>query len=94
VDCGGRGDAGADHVRLDSIVSEGLAKSFAGENVGMIQLSGGARFTFEAGAPVGLGAKIGRKNFQGDFAFELRIAGPVDFAHPAGTERCDDLIAA
>ena len=37
------------------------------------------------------GQRIG-KNFDGDLALQLQVAGAIHFAHPAGAERGEDLI--
>jgi hypothetical protein len=42
----------------------------------------------------GVGRGRSAKDFDGDIAAESRIAGAIDFAHPAGAERRDDFVGA
>ena len=63
-----------------------------GADVGMIERGEELRFTLEPGEPIGVGGEEIRQYFQGDVPTELSVARAVDFAHPAGTEQCDDLV--
>ena len=53
-----------------------------------------AGLALESRAPLRIGRHVGRQHFDGDRAIEPRVAGLVDFAHPAGAERREDLVGA
>src|SRR5450631_4868544 len=64
-----------------------------GEDVGVVESGGGLCLLLETAQTVGVLRDKGRKNLDGNFAFEDRVAGTVDLAHSAGTERTEDFIA-
>ena len=49
-------------------------------------------FAFEPLAELGVGREVSGKYLDRDDAIEPGVAGPVDFAHPAGAERRNDFI--
>jgi hypothetical protein len=53
---------------------------------------GQLRFTQQPGTRFTIGEQIGRKNFEGHFAFEAFIASAVNHTHPAFTKLLDDEI--
>jgi len=61
-------------------------------NVRMVELTSGARFLFEAAQAIRIGRIRGGQDFDGHVAFETRIARPIDFAHPARTQRREDFV--
>ena len=62
------------------------------DNVGVIERGGGLRFPLEAGETVRVQRELGRQHFDRDVAGEPSVARPVDLAHAAGAQRCDDVI--
>jgi hypothetical protein len=60
----------------------------------VIQCSDRARFALEPSAHLGIARDVGGQHLDRDRALESRITGLVDFAHPAGAKRADDLIRA
>ena len=52
------------------------------------------RLALEARESIGIGRECPRQDLDGDVAAESRVARPIDFAHPAGTKRGDDLVDA
>lgn len=50
------------------------------------------RFPLEARHVLGVAGQRGGKRFDSDVAIELRVAGTVDFAHAACTERREDAV--
>ena len=70
-----------------------------GDDVGVVEGGDGAGFALEAAAEVGGGAERTRcgvlaKDFDGDVAIEAGVAGAVDLAHAADSERGLDLVGA
>ena len=55
-------------------------------DVRMVQRRDRPRFVFESAQPIRVIGDWRRENLDGDVAIETRIAGAVDFAHPARTE--------
>ena len=55
-----------------------------GQNVGMVQGSGGEGLLLETAQPVGVKRKRLRQDLDRHFALETRIAGAIDLAHAAG----------
>ena len=60
----------------------------------MIERRKELRFLLEAGQAVRIADKGRWQNFQRDLATELRVAGAIDFAHPAGAENSQDFVQA
>ena len=50
-------------------------------DIGMLQSGNGFGFALKAGAQFRIRAEMGRKNFDGDRAFEAGIAGAIHLAH-------------
>ena len=63
-----------------------------GEDVGVVQRTGGARLAFKTREMLLVVGESGGKKLDGDFAGEPRIAGAVDLAHAAGADGLDDLV--
>ena len=72
-----------DHVGRAAIVTDIVDR----KNVRMVERGGGTSFLREALQAVGVGGERCRKNLDGDVAVEAGVAGAVDFAHPARTQR-------
>jgi hypothetical protein len=62
------------------------------EDVGMTDRAGCARFQFETAKPVLISGKDCRQDLDGDLAPESRIECAVDFSHPSGSQRREDLV--
>ena len=60
----------------------------------MLERGNRAGLALEPRAPLRIGRHVGRQHFDGDRAIEPRVAGRVDFAHPARAERREDLVGA
>src|SRR5712664_3655153 len=58
----------------------------------MRELGDDSRLPLEALARVGRRGRRGRENLDGNRAIETCIARLVDFTHPAGAERAEDLV--
>ncbi len=52
------------------------------------------RFPLEAGEALGIAGKGLGQDFEGDFAVQLCIAGPIHLAHAAGPKGGEDLVRA
>ena len=63
------------------------------EDVRVIERRGGLGFLREPPEPVRIRGEVGRKDLDRDFAAERGIARAIDLAHPARTERREDLAA-
>ena len=57
----------------------------------MIQRGRGTRLLLEAMKPARVAGNAEWNDFDGDLAPESRIAPAIDFAHPAGPERAENL---
>ena len=64
------------------------------EDVGVVELGGGAGFLLEAREAFGIGGEARVDDLDRDFAPEPRVARPVDLAHAARAERREDLVGA
>ena len=53
-----------------------------------------AGLAFEPFAPVGVGGKLCRQDFDGHRPVEPRVAGAVHLSHPAGAKQAGDFIRA
>ena len=62
--------------------------------MGMIQAGNGFRFAFEPLPQFGIPGKVRRQNLNGNGSIQTRIFGAIHFAHPAGADRCNDLVGA
>ena len=60
----------------------------------MIERGKDLRFTCEAREAFRIVRETVRQDFQRDVAPELRVARPVDLAHPAGAEQRQNLVGA
>ena len=65
-----------------------------GDDVGMRQAGERFHLTLESRERLGIGGEGWRQDFDRDVAAQPRVPCAVDLAHPAGTERCDDLVGA
>ena len=54
-----------------------------GDDIGVIQEGGGARFLGKPRQPQVVGRKTGRQDLQGDVPVQARVARLIDVAHPA-----------
>ena len=62
------------------------------EDVRMIQLPRHAGLVLEPAQAVGIGGEGRRKHLHGNVPPEPGIAGAIDFSHPSGAERRQDLV--
>jgi hypothetical protein len=62
------------------------------EDVRMRERGDGLGLALEARERVGVGGQLRGEDLDGDVAVELRVAGAVDLAHPAGAERREDFV--
>ena len=60
----------------------------------MVQRRDRPRFMFESAQAIRVIGHRRGENLDGDVAIETRIAGAVDFAHPARPEQRDDFVRA
>ena len=60
----------------------------------MIERGEHLRFTTEAGEAIGIVGDAWQQNLDRDLAIQLRVAGSVDFAHPARADPRVDLVRA
>ena len=63
-------------------------------DMGVVQAGDGPGFALEALAAFGVLATIGRQNLDRDGAVEARVVRPVDLAHAARAQGCQDLVGA
>ena len=63
-----------------------------GQNIGMVQRSGGESFLLKTAQAVGIKRKRLRQNFDRHFAFEARVAGAINLAHASRAEQGDNFI--
>ncbi len=68
------------------------AKIVYGDDVGMIQAAGSARFLLEAAYPVGIFGESRRQNLHRDHAVESCVACAIHFAHAVGAQGRNDLV--
>ena len=62
------------------------------DDVGMIEGRGGLGLLDEPALAFGVGDLLGRQDFQGNKAVEVRVAGLVDHSHPALAQLLEDLV--
>ena len=70
---------------LDAVYLRDVLVVQGGDDVG---------FAFKPGDPLGVRCKLRREDLDGDVPVEPSVAGPIDLAHGAGTQRRDDLVLA
>jgi hypothetical protein len=63
-----------------------------GEDVGVVQLAGRARFLLEAVHAPGVGPQSARDQLDRDVPAETRVARAIDLAHAAGAQPTDNLV--
>jgi hypothetical protein len=63
-----------------------------GKNIGMVQRRRRTRFLLEATHAVGITRHLRRQHLDRHFALEPRVARPIDLAHPARAEWCNDFV--
>ena len=71
-----------------------LSNVIQNTDVRMRELGNGASLALETFAEFRIAGKMVRQDFDGDIAVQSRIAGAVNFAHPAGSSGRDDLVRA
>src|SRR5262245_3076029 len=75
----------------DVVCAPGFCRSLAdlvnGDDVRMIEGGGYARLLREAPHAPCVSRELGRQQFYGDFAAELRVLGQPDLTHPAFTQQ-------
>src|SRR5579864_6999061 len=69
-----------------------LADIVDGTNVCVRQRGNSVSFPLEALAALGVRGEMLGKNLDCDRATQARVASLVHFAHPAGTQGCDDFV--
>jgi hypothetical protein len=79
-------------------VVSGFSRTFLqpvdGRDVGVIERRQRLRFAGEPSKPVGITGEGLGQDLQRDVAIELRVAGTVHLAHPAGAEGGENLVRA
>ena len=70
----------------------GFADVVDGQDVGVVQGRGRARFLLEALAAFGMAGHRGRQNLDRDVAAEPGIGRAIDLSHPAGADRGGDAV--
>ena len=65
-----------------------------GEDVGMVEGPGGARFVLEAPQTLRRHFQVGRDDLDRNVAAEPRVTGAIDLAHAARPQRHHDLVGA
>jgi hypothetical protein len=63
-----------------------------GDDVRVVETGGGPSLADETLDPLRVLREVLWQDFDGDLATQACVARPVDFAHPATTERRDDFI--
>ena len=63
-------------------------------DVGVVEQGEQPRLAREARQRITVALDLRREHFQGDVAAKVRVAGAIDFAHPASSERANDLVRA
>ena len=76
----------------EEVRAVGVADVVDAADMRMIERRDGARLALEPRAQVGIAGDVRREDLDGDAAIEPRVAGFVDFAHAASTQRADDFI--
>ena len=69
-----------------------LAHVVDGDDVGMAEHAGGARFDLEPAHQIAVARQRLGQHLQGDVAAQARVAGAVDHAHRSRAELTDDLV--
>jgi len=80
-----------DQLHHEELLAVRLFDPVDGGDVRVVQRCQKMRFPLEASEPLRVLGEIVGKDFDGDFAPELGVAGAVDPAHAASTERREDL---
>ena len=63
-----------------------------GQNIGVVQAAGGARFQCEAALLVGIHGAVSMQNLDGHVALQPGIPGAVDLSHAPGPQKIDDPV--
>jgi hypothetical protein len=77
------------HQIIDAVLDADVVQR---ADMRMAKRRDGAGFALKALAVFGIGGQIRRQHFQGDGAFQARIARAVDLAHAAGTGTGDNFV--
>ena len=72
--------------------ASGLFEAVNGGDVGMVEGRQQACLAFEARQAFGVGRKKFGQDLDGDVSSQVRITRAIHLAHPARTERRDDLV--
>jgi hypothetical protein len=72
----------------------GILEAIDVTDVRVIQRREQLRLALEAREPLRIACDRLRQDFDRDVAIQRRIARAIDFAHPAGANRTDDLVRA
>ena len=79
------------HQEVHALLSSDVVKR---ADVRMVQTGDRARFTLEALSHGDVVGEMGRQHFDGDRPIEPRVLGAINLAHPAGSNRGEDLVGA
>ena len=78
----------------DVVVSVGFADGVGDDDVGVVELCGGACFVQEPFYEVVVGGEVWGEDFEGDDALEGLFVGFVDDAHASASEFAEDFVVA
>ena len=82
-----------DEFHHDEATGFSFADFVNGDDVGMIERGGGARFLLEAPHAISIGSELFGQQLERDLATEPRVFGQIDLAHPARAELlCDAVV--
>jgi hypothetical protein len=81
-----------DQFEHQMIDVSGFLETVDGRDVGMVERGEDAGFATEARDPIGIVDEGRRQGLDRDVAAEPRVVRPVDFTHPPGAERRDELV--
>ena len=77
------------HEKVDAVLVSDVVE---GADVRMLKRGDGARFALEPLTEIGVGGERSGQDLDGDEAIEPDVAGLVDLAHAAGSQRAQDFI--
>ncbi len=83
-----------DQLHHESGLPVGPLESVDGGDVGVIQGREDFRFTLKPREPIDIFRHCLRQDFDGDVPLQIRVCGPIHFAHPAGADLASDFIGA
>jgi len=85
--------AAVDVLHHEVVVFTGLADVESADDVGVVELGGGAAFGVETLDELRAAGELFGEDFDGDEAVEGELLGFVDGGHGAGTELAEDFVA-